>query len=118
VKEDALGRIHAEPLEQFRVPERKLDHFAERVDGAAHPSKVVISYIRAPFAGLAVDKFRQKLDGGLRIDVDNALGSRGHHHQPHFLECECGRVEHLPDGVGNVGIHPLMACRRNRIALA
>ena len=42
VEQYALGRIDSEPLEQLGVAQRKLDHFAQRIDRVAHSAEVVI----------------------------------------------------------------------------
>ena len=75
VQQHALGRIDAEPLEQLGMAQRQLDHFAQRVDRVAHPAEVVVGDVGAALAVLC-RIFRQQVDDGLAVDVDDALGRR------------------------------------------
>ena len=61
--------------------------------------------------------FRKQLDGGLAVDVDDALRRRRDDDQPQFLQRESGRVEHLPDVVRHVGVDALVAGGRDGVAL-
>ena len=97
VQQHALGRIDAEPLEQLGVAQRQLDHLAQRVDRVAHPAKVVIGDVGAALAGLACAYSGSSSTVRLGVDVDDALGRRRDHHQPHFLQREGRRVEQLAD---------------------
>ena len=116
MEQHALRRIDAEALEQFRVPQRQLDHLTQRIDRVAHPAEIVIGDIRAalPFLG---GKFGKKLDGGLAVDVHDPLGLRRDDHQAELLQRECRRIEQLPDMLRHVGIDALMARGRHRVAL-
>ena len=42
VQQHALGRIDAEPGEQFGIAQRQLDHLAQLADGVAHAADVVV----------------------------------------------------------------------------
>ena len=108
VEQHALGRVDAEPLEQLGMAQRKLDHFAQRVDRVAHSAEIVIGDVGAALAVLG-GIFGKQLDGGLAVDVDDALGRRRHDHQPQLLQRERRRVQHLPDVVGHVGVDALVA---------
>jgi hypothetical protein len=107
MQQHALGRIDSEPLEDFRMPERQLDHLAKRIDGLAHAAKVVIGDVGALLA-VALPEFGQQLDLGVAVDVDDPLGGRRHRHQPHLLQRECRRVQHLPDVIGHFGVDALV----------
>ena len=48
--------------------------------------------------------------------MDDALGRRGDDHQPQLLERESGGVQQLTDVVGHVGVDPLVAGGRDRVA--
>ena len=91
------------------MAEWKLDHFAKCVDRPAHSAQVVISDVGAPVAGLAAEEFGKQLDVRLGIDVDNALGRGRDDDEPHFLQSERGRIEHLSDFVGDVRFNALVA---------
>ncbi len=110
------GRIDSEALEELGMAQRKLDHLTQGVDRAAHAAEIVISDVGP---ALAVDRLvlGKKLDGGLGVDVDDALGHGGDDDQPHLLQREGRSVEHLADGLGHVGVHPLVAGGRHRVAL-
>ena len=98
------------------MAQRKLDHLAQRVDRVAHAAEIVVGNVGAALS-VAFLIFWQQLDLRGRVDVDDALGRRSDHHQPHFLQREGGRVEHLPDFFRHVGINPLVAGGGNDIAL-
>ena len=65
VEQHALGRIDAEPLEQFGVAQRQLDHFAQRIDRLAHPAEIVIGDVGAALARL-FGIFGKQFDHGVR----------------------------------------------------
>ncbi len=115
MKQHALGRIDSQALEQLRVAKRKLDHFAKGVDGIAHPAEIVVGYI-GPAIALPAEIFGEQLDVGLGVDVDDSLGKRRYDLEAHFLKGEGRCVQHLPDGIGNIGIDPLMPGGRDRVA--
>ena len=108
MEQNALGRIDAEALEQFGMAKRQLDHLAQRVDRVAHPAEVVVGDVRAALA-VAFAIFRQQLDLGVVVDVDDVLGRRADDQQAHFLQSEGRSVQHLPDFFRQVGIDPLVA---------
>ena len=116
MKQNALGRINSEPLEQLGVAQRKLDHLAQRVDRIAHPAQIVISDVGAPFAVL-LGIFGKQFDHGLAVDVDDALGDGRDDHQPKLLKRERGCVEHLAHGVGHVRVDPLVAGSSDDVVL-
>ena len=116
VEQHALGRIDAEPLEQLGMAQRKLDHLAQRVDRVAHAAEIVIGDVGAALRRRVAGIFGQQLDRGLAVDVDDALGRGRDDDQPQFLKRESGRVEHLPDVVGHVGVDALVAGGRDRVA--
>ena len=117
VEQHALGRVDAEALEQLGMAQRQLDHLAQRVDRVVHPAEVVIGDVGAPLAVLLLGKFGQQFDLGVGVDVDDALGRGRDDGQPHFLQREGGGVEQLPDMLGHVGVDPLVAGGRDRVAL-
>ena len=119
VQQHALGRIDAEPLEQFGMAQRQLDHLAQRVDRVAHAAEVVIGDVGAALAVLLLGEFGQQLDlvswrrcGRCPCGVVETTVSRT------SCSAKAGRVEQLPDMVGHVGIDPLVAGGGDRIALA
>ena len=81
-----------------------------------HPAEIVIGDVGAALAILFVI-FGEQLDLGLGVDMDDALGRGADDHQPQFLKREGRRVQHLPDFLGHVGVDPLVAGRRDDIAL-
>ena len=73
VEQHALGRIDAEPLEDLGIAQRQLDHLAQLVDGRADAAEIVIGDVGAAgLLGLGI--FGAKLDLGIGVDVDDALG--------------------------------------------
>ena len=75
VQQHALGRIDAEPLEQFGIAQRQLDHLAQLVDRRRHAADIVIGDVgAAAFLGLLV--IGAQLDLGVLVDMDDALGHR------------------------------------------
>ena len=61
-----------QPLEQFRMPQWQLDHFAQLVDRVGHPAEIVIGDVRAALAVPAFGEFGQQLDLGILVDMDDA----------------------------------------------
>ena len=99
------------------MAQRKLDHFAQRIDRVAHPTKVVVRDVGAALS-LAVPSgvLGQQLDGRLAVDVDDPRRRGRDHHQPQFLQRERRRIEQLADMVGHVGVDALVARRGDRVA--
>ena len=58
--------------------------------------------------------FREKLDRGLVVDMDDALGNRSGDHEPQLLESEGGGVQQLPDMIGHIGIDALVTGGRDK----
>ena len=73
MEQHALGRIYAEPLEQLRIAQRQLDHFAKLIDRRGHPADIVIGHVGAPALGCLLELGPQ-LDFGILVDMDDALG--------------------------------------------
>ncbi len=46
VKQHALGRLHAQPLEQFRMPQRQFDHLADALDLVPEAADVLVRHLR------------------------------------------------------------------------
>jgi hypothetical protein len=94
VEEHALGWIDAQPLEDFGVAQRQLDHLAQLIDRGADAADIVIGDVGA--AGLLfVGIFGEKLHLRIRVDMDDALGRRRDDDQAHFLKRISGRIQHL-----------------------
>ena len=94
VEQHAAGRIDAEPLEQFGVAQRQLDHLAQLVDGRAHAAEIVIGDVGAArLLGLGI--FGAQLDLGIGVDMDDALGQGRDDDEADFLQREGGRGQHL-----------------------
>ena len=115
VEQHALGRIDAQALENLRVAQRQLDHLAQRVDGVLHSAEVVVGDVGAALAVL-LGIFGKQLDLGLGVDVDDALGHRADDRQPHLLQREGRRAQHLAHFLGHVGVDPLVALGRDDVA--
>ena len=94
VEKHALGRIDAEPLEDFGIAQRQLDHLAQLVDGRAHAAEIVIGDVGAALL-LGLGIFGAKLDLAIGVDMDDALGRGRDHDQADLLEREGGRGQHL-----------------------
>jgi hypothetical protein len=115
VEQHALGRIDAEPLEQFGIAQRQLDHLAKLVDRRGHPADIVIGHVGAA----RVHRFlilRTQLDLGVLVDMDDALGQRRDHRKADFLQRIGRRAQHLGDLRGHVGA--LLDVGRDDVALA
>ena len=108
VKQNALGRVDAEALEQFGMAQRQFYHLTQRVDRIRHPAEIVVGDVGAALSS-ALDELGPHLDLGVLVDVNDAARSSVDHGQAHFLEGERGRVEQLPDMLGHIGIDSLMA---------
>src|SRR3546814_2980125 len=94
VEQLGLGRIDAEPLENLRVAQGKLDHLAKLVDGRADAAQIVIGDVGAAgLLGLGI--FGAKLDLGVGVDMNDALGRRRDDRQPDLLKRISGRIQHL-----------------------
>ena len=115
VEQHALGRIDAQPLENLGMAQRQLDHLAQRVDGVLHSAEIVIGDVGAALAVL-LGIFGKQLDLGLGVDVDDALGHRADDRQPHLLEREGRRAQHLAHFLGHVGVDPLVALGGDDVA--
>ena len=104
-----LGRIDAQPLEQFGIAQRQFDHLAQLVDRFRHAADIVIGDVGAAgFARLLI--FRAQLHLGLGVDMDDALGHGRHHDQADFLERIGRRRQHLAQmGRHVAGRHLLLA---------
>ena len=83
VEQHPLGRIDAQPLEQFGIAQRQLDHFAQLADGVAHAAEIVIGDVGAAAARFL--EFVAQLDFGILVDVDDALGHGRDHRQPDLV---------------------------------
>ena len=94
VQQHALGRIDAEPLENLGIAQRQLDHLAELIDGRADAADIVISDVGAAgLLGLGI--FGAKLDLGIGVDQDDALGRGRDDDEADLLQREGGRGQHL-----------------------
>ncbi len=116
VQQHALGRVDPEALEQLGMAQRQLDHLAQLVDRVLHSAEIVVGDVGAALAVLG-GMFRQQLDDGLGVDVDDALGNRRHHDQPKLLKRERRSVEHLPDVFRHVGVDTLVGVGGDDIVL-
>ena len=116
MEQHALGRLDAQPLEQFGIAQRQLDHLAELVDRGGHAADIVIGDIGAPrVARLLI--FGAQLHFGILVDMDDALG-RGRYHDEADLLQRIGRgVDELRHVRRHV-LHALVAGGRDDIALA
>ena len=116
MEQHALGRLDPQPLEQFRIAQRQLDHLAQLVDRRRHAADIVIRDVGPPrVARLLI--FGAQLDLGILVDMDDALGRGGNHHQPDFLQRIGRGVDELRH-IGRHVLHPLMPGGRHDIALA
>ena len=94
VEQDALGRIDAEPLEDLGIAQGQLDHLAQLIDGRAHAAEIVIGDVGAAgLLGLGI--FGAKLDLGIGVDMDDALGRGRDDDEADLLQREGGRGQHL-----------------------
>ena len=111
----ALGRLDAQPLEQFGITQRQFDHLAQLVDGRGHAADIVIGDIGAPgFARFLI--FGAQLDLGIFIDMDHTLGAGRHDREADFLQCIGRRVHELRDARRHVG-DALLPGGRHHVAL-
>ena len=94
MQQHALGRIDAQPFEQFGVAQRQFHHLAQLVDGVGHAADIVISHIGAArFARLLI--FGAQFDFGFGVDHHDTLWHGRYDHQPDFLQRIGGRGQHL-----------------------
>ncbi len=116
VEQHALGRLDAEPLEQFGIAQRQLDHLADLVDRVAQSAEIVIGDVGAArLLGLLI--FGAQLDLGGLVDMDDALGRRRDDDETHLLQRISGAVEHLAQLRRQILLrHALLARRRDDIA--
>ena len=117
VEQHALGRIDAEALEQFGMAQRQLDHLAQRVDRVAHAAEIVIGDVGAALALAFADIRGAARPAFLASMWTMPLGVVSDDDQPHFLQREGGRVEHLADFFRHVGVDPLVAGGGDDVAL-
>ncbi len=89
-----LGRIDAEPLEDFGIAKRQLDHLAQLVDRRAHAAEIVIGDVGAALL-LGLGIFGAKLDLAIGVDMDDALGRGRDHDQADLLKSEGWGGQHL-----------------------
>ena len=92
VEQHALGRIDAQPAEQFGIAQRQFDHLAQLADGIAHAADVVIVDVGAAVARLL--EFGAQFDFGVFVDKHDALGAGRYDRQADLGERESRRVEH------------------------
>jgi hypothetical protein len=116
MQQHALGRIDAEPLEQFWVTERQFDHLAQLVDRLRHAADIVVGDVGAA-RGLWLLVLGAEFDLGILVDVHHALGAGGDHREADLLERVRRRVHELLD-VGRHVADALMPRGRDDVALA
>ena len=85
VEQDALGRVDPEPLEDLGIAQGQLDHLAKLVDGRADAAEIVIGDVGAALVG-GLGIFGAKLDLGIGVDMDDALGRGRDDGEPDLLQ--------------------------------
>ncbi len=115
VEQQPLGRLDAEPFEQFGIAQRQLDHLAQLVDRRRHAADIVIGDVGAALRRLLI--FGAQLDLGILVDMDDALGARRDHREADLLQGISGGVHELLDARRHVA-DALMPRGRDDIALA
>ena len=77
VEENAFWGVNAQPVEDFRISQRKFDHFPDPLELWFETSDVLVCYGAGGFFGLNFPH-RQP---GCRIDEDRAFGSGAFHYE-------------------------------------
>ena len=116
MQQHPLGRIDAQPLEQFGIAQRQLDHLAQLIDRRGHAADIVIGDVRAARL-LRLFIFRAQLDLGILVDMDDALGAGRDDRKADFLQRIGRRAEILLD-VGRDVVDALLPRGRDDVALA
>ena len=113
MQQHPLGRIDAQPGEQFGIAQRQLDHLAQLLDGIAHAADVVVVDVAAAAARFL--ELLAQFDLGLLVDVNDTLGHGRDHGQTDLRKGKGRRVEHALD-LGRHVAHLGLASRGNQIA--